>query len=118
MMESLQDTMLRDTSPTTMALTGRRVLIVEDEWMVTTLLEEFLADIGCEVAGVASRLRDAFEKIDAVTFDVAILDVNLNGEQTLPVADALVAAGRPIVFATGYAASTVPAKFAAVPVLQ
>src|SRR5262249_44481727 len=82
------------------------------------LLQEFLADIGCEVAGVASRLKEAFEQIDTVTFDVAILDVNLNGEQTLPVAEALLASGRPIVFATGYAATTVPPTFAAVPVLQ
>jgi CheY-like chemotaxis protein len=99
-------------------LTGRRVLIVEDEWMVTMLLQDFLGEMGCDVVGAASRLKEAFEKIDALTFDVAILDVNLDGEQTLPVAEALLAAGRAIVFATGYAATTVPPKFAGVPILQ
>jgi len=113
------DAMIRDSSQiSAVDLTGRRVLIVEDESMVTMLLQDFLEDIGCEVAGVASRLKEAFAKIDALTFDVAILDVNLNGEQTLPVAEALLAAGRAIVFATGYAATTVPSQLAAVPILQ
>ncbi len=99
-------------------LTGRRVLVVEDESMVTMLLLDFLADIGCEVVGVAARLKEAFEKIDALAFDVAVLDVNLHGEQTLPVAQALIARGCPIVFATGYAATTVPPELRDAPILQ
>jgi CheY-like chemotaxis protein len=86
--------------------------------MVTMLLQDFLEDMGCEVVGVASRLKEALEKIDSLTFDVAILDVNLNGQQTLPVAQALLTGGRAIVFATGYAATTVPPEFRAVPILQ
>ena len=109
------DDMGTSTSP---GLAGRRVLVVEDESMVTMLLQDFLEDMGCEVAGVASRLKEAMEKIESVTFDVAILDVNLNGQQTLPVAQALLASGRAIVFATGYAATTVPAELRAVPILQ
>jgi len=102
----------------TPGLAGRRVLVVEDESMVTMLLQDFLEDMGCEVAGVASRLKEALEKIDALAFDVAILDVNLNGQQTLPVAQALLARGRAIVFATGYAATSVPPELRAVPILQ
>jgi CheY-like chemotaxis protein len=111
---ALED-MLTSSTP---GLAGRRVLVVEDESMVTVLLQDFLEDMGCEIAGVASRLKEALEKIDALTFDVAILDVNLNGQQTLPVAQALLARGRAIVFATGYAATTVPPEFRAVPILQ
>ena len=114
MTEALRDML---TSPTP-GLAGRRVLVVEDESMVTMLLQDFLEDMGCEVAGVASRLKEALEKIDALTFDVAILDVNLNGQQTLPVAQALLGRGRAIVFATGYGATTVPPEFRAVPILQ
>jgi CheY-like chemotaxis protein len=99
-------------------LTGRRVLVIEDEWMVTMLLQDFLEDIGCHVVGVAARLKEAFEKIDALAFDVAILDVNLHGQQTLPVAQALIGRGCAIVFATGYAATTVPPELRAVPILQ
>jgi CheY-like chemotaxis protein len=114
MTEALQDML---TSPTP-GLAGRRVLVVEDESMVTMLLQDFLEDMGCEVAGVASRLKEALEKIDALTFDVAILDVNLDGQQTLPVAQALLAHDRRFVFATGYGATTVPPEFRAVPILQ
>jgi CheY-like chemotaxis protein len=114
MTEALDD-MLTSTSP---GLAGRRVLVVEDESMVTMLLQDFLEDMGCAVVGVASRLKEAMEKIDSLTFDVAILDVNLNGQQTLPVAQALLASGRAVVFATGYAATTVPPEFRAVPILQ
>ena len=105
-------------APPAADLTGRRVLVIEDESMVTMLLQDFLDEIGCEVVGVASRLQEAFEKIDVLTFDVAILDVNLNGQQTLPVARALMDRGRAIVFATGYAATTVPPEFHKVPILQ
>ena len=99
-------------------LAGRRVLVIEDESMVTMLLQDFLEDIGCEVAGVASRLKEAREKIDTLAFDVAILDVNLNGDQTFPLADTLLARGQPIVFATGYGATTLPPRLRALPVLQ
>jgi CheY-like chemotaxis protein len=114
MTETIDD-MLTSATP---GLAGRRVLVVEDESMVTMLLQDFLEDLGCEVAGIASRLKEALEKIDALTFDVAILDVNLNGQQTLPVAQALLERGRAIVFATGYAATSVPPELRAVPILQ
>ena len=114
MTDTLDDTL----GSTGAGLAGRRVLVVEDESMVTMLLQDFLEDMGCELAGVASRVKEAMEKIDAVTFDVAILDVNLDGQQTLPVAQALLARGRAMVFATGYAATTVPPELRAVPILQ
>jgi CheY-like chemotaxis protein len=114
MTETLDDML----TPARAGLAGRRVLVVEDESMVTMLLQDFLEDMGCEIVGVASRLKEALEKSDTLTFDVAVLDVNLNGQQTLPVAQALLARGRAFVFATGYAATTVPAEFRAVPILQ
>ncbi len=114
MTEAIDD-MLASPGP---GLAGRRVLVVEDESMVTMLLQDFLEDLGCEVAGVASRLKEALEKIDSVAFDVAILDVNLNGQQTLAVAQALLARGCAMVFATGYAATSVPPEFRTVPILQ
>src|SRR5262245_45719685 len=79
-------------------LAGRRVLVVEDESMVTMLLLDLLNEIGCEVAGTASRLGEAMNKALTLAFDVAILDVNLNGEMSFPLANALLARGRPLVF--------------------
>jgi len=99
-------------------LAGRRVLVVEDESMVMMLLQDMLADIGCEVTGCASRFSDAMEKARSLTFDVAILDVNLNGERTYPIAEILAARGISFVFATGYGAGSLPASFAKTPVLQ
>jgi CheY-like chemotaxis protein len=99
-------------------LAGRRVLVIEDESMVMMLLQDMLADIGCEVIGCASRLTDAIEKARSLTFDVAILDVNLNGEKTFPIADVLAARGIDFVFATGYGASSLPASFSNTPILQ
>lgn len=99
-------------------LAGRRVLVIEDESMVSMLLQDTLADIGCEVIGIASRFADAIEKAKSLSFDVAILDVNLNGEQTIPIAEMLAERGLAFVFATGYGAASLPASLRSVPVVQ
>lgn len=82
-------------------LSGRRMLIVEDEMLVLMNVEDMLADLGCE-AVAAATVQQALALIDAQTFDAAMLDMNLNGDQTHDVADALAARGVPFVFATGY----------------
>jgi CheY-like chemotaxis protein len=99
-------------------LAGRRVLVIEDESLVMMLLEDTLTDIGCEVAGIASRVSEALDKAKSLSFDVAILDVNLNGNQTFDVADCLARRGIPFVFATGYGAASLLARFDGVPILQ
>jgi CheY-like chemotaxis protein len=100
------------------SLAGLRVLVVEDEALVVMLLEDLLADIGCEIAAVATRLAEAQDKARSVAFDVAILDVNLHGQQTFPLARTLLAEGRSVVFATGYGAGSLPAEFQSAPILQ
>jgi CheY-like chemotaxis protein len=99
-------------------LRSRRVLIVEDEFMVMMLMQDFLGDIGCEVVDVASRLEEAHDKARTLAFDVAVLDVNLNGQQTFALAQAILALGRPVVFSTGYGAGTLPPDLRHVPILQ
>lgn len=98
-------------------LAGLRVLIVEDEAMLTIFLEDVLTDAGCEVIATASRLEEAMEKAASLSFDVAMLDVNLNGKQSLPVADKLASRGIPFVFATGYG-SKLPSTAPEAPVLR
>ena len=105
-------------SKTVPDLAGLRVLLVEDEALIIMLVEDALADTGCEIAGVASRFDDAFTKAQTLDFDVAILDVNLNGLRTFPIAEAIKARGIPFVFATGYGATSVPDGLNAVPILQ
>jgi CheY-like chemotaxis protein len=99
-------------------LKGRRVLVVEDESLVLMLLEDTLTDVGCEVVATASRSAEALQKAASLSFDIAILDVNLNGDQTLDVAECLTRRHIPFVFATGYGAANLLARFAGVPVLQ
>lgn len=86
--------------------------------MVTMLLQDMLADIGCEVVGVASRFPDALTKAKSLSFDVAILDVNLNGQHTYPIAETLIGRGLSFVFATGYGAPSLPPSLQRAPVLQ
>lgn len=81
---------------------GLRILVVEDETMVALLLEDLLTDLGYTVIGPVAWVRKAVEMAQHESLDLAILDVNLNGEEVYPVADALAARGVPFVFSTGY----------------
>jgi DNA-binding response OmpR family regulator len=84
-------------------LRGRRVLVVEDEALVAMLLEDMLGDLGCEVLGPAMRVREAMDILNAATpMDVAILDVNLAGERSFKIAEALQSHAVPFVISTGF----------------
>ena len=83
-------------------LQGLRVLVVEDEMMVSMLIEDMLSDLGCTVVGPASRLDEAIELANSAAIDCAVLDVNLGGQPIFPLADLLRAKGAPFAFATGY----------------
>jgi CheY-like chemotaxis protein len=99
-------------------LSGRRVLVVEDEMIVAWLLEDMLVDLGCVVVGPAASVNQAVATIDAQAFDAALLDVNLNGQMSYPVADALIARGLPFVFSTGYDKDRLLERYRTFPVLQ
>jgi CheY-like chemotaxis protein len=101
-----------------MAIEGARIFVVEDESVITMLLQDMFEELNCEVVSLASRFQDALDKANTLSFEVAILDVNLNGQRTFPIAEALVARGLPFIFATGYGAAAVPEIFRAAPVLQ
>lgn len=81
---------------------GRRVLLVEDEALVAMLLEDLLADMDCTIVAVASRIDAAMVAAQTLDFDLAILDVNLDGHETYPVADVVAARNLASVFVTGY----------------
>ena len=92
--------------------------MVEDEMIVAWLLEDMLRDLGCSVIGPAGSVKQALAMIEAEAIDVAVLDVNLNGEMSYPIADALAARGVPFVFVTGYDKGRILDGYQSFPVLQ
>ncbi len=98
-------------------LAGMRVMVVEDEALLAMWVEDILGEMGCEVVATASRLDDAMDKARALAMDVALLDVNLAGQLSYPVAEILQARGIPFVFATGYGAAGLPNGLQDVPML-
>ena len=106
------------SAPVSDAMPTRCVLVVEDEMLIGMLLEDMLTDMGHTVVGVISRVNDALATVRKEAFDVAILDVHLNGQAVFPVADALIERGIPFVFATGYGERGLPDQYRSRPILQ
>jgi CheY-like chemotaxis protein len=97
--------------------TGRpRILIVEDEIIVALFMEDLLAELGYDVVGVVSRLDEALAR--APDYQMAVLDVHLNGKPVFDFADRLAEDGTPFVFATGYGERGIPERHRGRPVLQ
>lgn len=99
-------------------LNGLDVLVVEDESMVSMLIQDILTSHGCRIVETAARVKEALEKVAQVSFDVAIVDINLNGESSVPVIEGLVDASVPLVVATGYGSRGLPPPLGALPILQ
>lgn len=101
------------------ALRGRRVLVVEDEYLLAEDACMELDRLGAVVMGPVPTVREALDLVAGTPApDAAILDINLGGEMAFPVADALRARGIPFVFATGYDAEVIPEAYAAVPRIE
>jgi CheY-like chemotaxis protein len=84
-------------------LRGWRILVLEDETLVAMEIQEILQSTGCEVVGPASRVEEALDLLEVEAVDAALLDVNVAGEMSFPVARALAMKGVPFAFVTGYA---------------
>jgi CheY-like chemotaxis protein len=100
---SMSSANAQDSETTVLSpLQGARVLIVEDEAMLSLSLEDMLRDLGCVIAGTAGKIDEALTMARTSEFDVALLDVNLGGKRVDPVADVIKERGTPIVYVTGY----------------
>lgn len=91
------------------------VLVVEDEFLLACMLEDDLHSIGCTVIGPFPDVPSAMNAIRTSSFQAAILDINLNGEMSYPLADELCARGIPFLFLTGYTAFNIPERYKAFP---
>jgi CheY-like chemotaxis protein len=103
---------------TEQAETRSRVLLVEDEAMIAMLIEDMLADLGCDVVATAGQLDEAVSLARSGSFDLAFLDLNLRGVPSYPVAQALRERGIPFAFVTGYGTAGTDPAYAEAPVLQ
>lgn len=110
--------MMSPDPETVSRLQGLRVLIVEDEALIASLIEDFLLDLGCEVVGPAMHMSEAVQLAREAAIDGATLDVNIVGEKIYPVADILTERGIPFVFMTGYGAAGLRKSDGGCPVLQ
>ena len=97
----------------------RRVLVVEDSFLILAALEMLLEQHGIDIVGPASTVAEALVLAETAAADIALLDVNLHGDMVFPVADLLIQRGIPIIFTTGYTAKEVlPPRFADIPTIQ
>ena len=103
-------------------LTGKRVLVAEDEALVSILVEDLLRDAGATVLGPAHSVDDALRLVEAAAADggisAAVLDINLEGRHVGPMANRLAALGVPFLFATGYSHNRDAGGHGAAPVVE
>ena len=99
-------------------LSGKRVLVIEDEMLVLMGIEDMLADLGCTSITAAANIPTALEFIAADSFDLATLDVNLSGTRSYAIAAALKDCGIPFAFSTGYGEHGVDQGYGDCPVLN
>lgn len=96
-------------------LSGRRILVVEDEYFIAEELAAALTALGAIIVGPAATMERALELLAAPGCDLAVLDINLKGKSNFRLADILASRGVPFVFATGYDDAAVPAYHKNVP---
>jgi DNA-binding response OmpR family regulator len=94
-----------------------RILIVEDEVLLSLMLTDWLEELSYSPIGPAHSVSSALELIDEQELDAAILDLSVAGDDTSTVARALRSKGIPFAFSTGHGASLVPVEFSDAPVL-
>ncbi len=97
---------------------AQRILVVEDEYLIRMLLEDMLTDLGYEIAGAVGTIAEASDLAAKAEFDVAILDVNVDGKEIYPVAEILAKRGLPFVFVSGYGEGSLAEPFRDRPALQ
>ena len=111
--ERARDSIMSTTQPTSCS-----VFLVEDEVMIRMMVADMLEELGHSVAAEAGEIGEAVRLAQSAEFDLAILDVNVNGKVITPVAELISARNRPFIFATGYGSSGLPEEYRNHPALQ
>jgi len=108
-----KDIIMSETRPP-----GASVFLVEDEVMIRMMVADMLEELGFSVAAEAGEINEAIRLAQCTDFDLAILDVNVNGKVISPVAELIKMRNRPFIFATGYGSSGLPEEYRDRPALQ
>ncbi|QDA36165.1 response regulator (plasmid) [Paracoccus liaowanqingii] len=99
-------------------MTVLKVLVVEDEMLIAMDMEDMLVEMGFKVIGPAPCLEKGTELACRETIDLAVLDINLAGRDSFPIADILRERGIPFIFASGYGAAGLSDDYADTTTLQ
>jgi len=94
------------------------VLLVEDEALIRMLFADALVELGHSIAAKASNLATGLTCAKERDYELAILDVNLNGKPAFPIADVVRARGKALLFVTGYGCSGFAADYKSAAILQ
>ncbi|MEO6381376.1 MAG: response regulator [Nitrobacter sp.] len=97
---------------------GGSVFLVEDEAMIRMMVADMLEELGYSIAAETGEIEQALKLARTAKFDIAILDVNVNGKLISPVAEVIEARNRPFIFATGYGTQGLPPEYRDRPALQ
>jgi DNA-binding response OmpR family regulator len=97
---------------------GGSVFLVEDEVMIRMMVADMLEELGYRVVAEAGEISEAMKLALTANFDIAILDVNVNGKVISPVAELIRSRNLPFIFATGYGSSGLPEEYRDRPALQ
>jgi len=96
---------------------GHRVLLIEDDETVAGALQCMLSALGYAIAGTTTRLDEVMGILDREPIDAAVLDIDLHGRASYPIADELATRGIPFIFSTGYGAQCLPEGYERFPLL-
>lgn len=95
----------------------RSILVVEDDWLIAADHTDTLEQVGYLVLGPVSSVSAALQMIDGIHIDAAVLDLNLNGHASYPIAELLILKGIPFLFVSGYSVRDLRKEFANVQLL-
>ncbi|MDN5787609.1 response regulator [Pseudorhodobacter sp.] len=96
----------------------KKILVVEDEWLIAMDIERMLEEHGFGVVGPARNVAIALELIQSNEIDAAFLDINLGAEESFPIAERLVGSGVPVTFISAHARDQIPARFSGADLLS
>jgi CheY-like chemotaxis protein len=94
------------------------ILLVEDEALIRMMIAEMVEELGHHVVAEAGNVETGRELAENASFDLALLDINLDGSIITPVAEAIEKRGLPFLFVSGYGSAGLPQGFRERPVLQ